>query len=307
MTASSLTTCRWLPEAIADLERLAGEAGPALRADLGAFLGRLATVNGAASLAEALSRPASTPFVPAIDACAADLGLLDDPRAALLGRSAVLLYAYVRLQDDLVDEPQLVPRAAIYATEALLCEHLALFAAAVTAPRAFVLRSTVMRRFADVAAAEVADRERGWDGRTDCAWIGEKALPIAVPLVGLAVLAGREELCEPLTQFVVQVGTGLQLVNDLFNSQDDAAAGRVTPLLRWLGPVPQGSSLRAHLLCHPVLERALAEARRAIDAAEALALSHGLPRTAAIAGRARQMVDAAPQRLLRLLLGMPVS
>ena len=41
------------------------------------------------SVREALLRPASTPFVPLVDACARDLGLLDDPR--VLAVSAGLL------------------------------------------------------------------------------------------------------------------------------------------------------------------------------------------------------------------------
>lgn len=115
-------------------------------------------MNGGTSLLDALGRPATTPFVPLIDACAKDLGLAGHPSVARLGRATVLLYAYVRVQDDLVDEPDRVDRASVYAAEALLARHLALFAEATTDPRAHALRSEVMARFAAVAAAEVDAR-----------------------------------------------------------------------------------------------------------------------------------------------------
>lgn len=306
MSASASTISPWLPDAIADVDRLVASVGPALRGELSTFLSRLGTVNGGTSLLDMLSRPASTPFTRFIDACAADLGLTAHPGTALLGRSAVMLYAYVRIQDDIVDEPQLVPRSAVYVAEALLGEHLSLFAAAIPDARAFAHRTEIMRRFADVAAAEVADREQGGSASAD--WIGKKALPMVIPSVGLAYLAGRPQLADTFVRFIEEAGTALQLVNDLYNAPEDAAQGRPTPVLRWLGEAARsGSSLRATLLQHPVLERALEQARRHVANAEELAKSHNLRHTTNIAHLAGQMVEAAPKRLLRLMLGMAAS
>lgn len=265
-------------------------------------------MNGAGSLREALTRPASTPFVALVDACARDLGLAGDPRVALLGRSTVVGYAYIRVQDDLVDEPDLVDRASVYAAEAFLAEHLRLFAAGACAPGAFLWRSEIMRRFADVAAAEVDDRERDVEDG-DLSWMGVKFLPMAVPLAAMAVLAGREPLAATLVDFVRDVGTALQLVNDVYNAPEDAAGGRPTPLLRWLraeGRDPLAPSLRARLFGSRALERSLAEARSHVASAAGRASDAGLAHLGGVAAHARSMVDRAPDGLARLMLGASV-
>lgn len=298
----------WLTDAVGDLERLARELTPALRTRLDAALDRVGRSNGATSLREALQRPASTPFVALVDACAADLGLRGDPRAARLGRSMVVGYAYVRVQDDLVDEPDLVDRASVYLLEALLAEHLALFSSAVGDARAFAWRGQIMRRFAETAAEEVDARGGGDpDGALD--WMGEKFIPMAVPLAGMAVLVERCDDIPELVVFVRELGTALQLVNDVFNVAEDHAAGRTTPVLRWLraSGVALGDGLdRARLLAHPALQRSLAEARRSVDAAEARARRHGFAALAGVAAHTRGMVDRAPERLCRLMLGLSV-
>ncbi|MFO0606693.1 MAG: class 1 isoprenoid biosynthesis enzyme [Polyangiales bacterium] len=264
-------------------------------------------MNGARDLRDAFTRPATTPFVALVDACAGDLGLAGDPRVALLGRSTVLGYAYVRVQDDLVDEPDRVDRASVYAAEALLAEHLRLFARAAPGAEAFALRSDIMARFADVAAGEVDARGAAVDDH-DLGWMGVKFLPMAVPLAAMAALAGSGAAGE-LVEFVREVGTALQLVNDVYNAPDDAAGGRVTPLLQWLaaeGVDPRDPQLRARLFASAALARTLDEARRAADAASRRARDAGLPRLVAVAAQARAMVDRCPERLCRLMLGAPV-
>lgn len=298
----------WISDAVRDLETLARTSPPALRGRLDEALSRMARMNGAQTLREALVRPASTPFVAAIDACAEDLGLTDDPRVALMGRATVALYAYVRLQDDLVDEPDRVDRASVFAAEALLSEHLTHFASAVHDPRAHAWRARIMRRFAGVAATEVDDRDRG-AADEDLGWMGEKFLPMAVPLAGMAVTAGREELVASLVEFVREVGSALQLVNDAFNVAEDVAGGRTTPVIRWMRASKvdtDEATARAALLSDAVLSRVLTEARRFTDAATARAGDEGLKALAGVARHARVMVDRTPERLCRLMLGMAV-
>jgi hypothetical protein len=299
----------WVDLAVDDLERVTREASPALRARMEAALGRVAGMNGGGSLREALLRPASTPFVKLVDACAHDLGLSGDPRAGLLGRSMILLYLYVRVQDDVVDEPDRVDRASVYAAEAFLAEHLALYAAAVSSPAAMAWRGRIMRRFAEVAADEVDERGQLAPSDADLGWMGEKFLPMAVPRVGMALAAGRDEAIALLVSFVQEIGTALQLVNDVYNVAEDAALARPTPVIRWLreADVDTGAStLRATLLSHPVRERALGEAKRRADRATALARGAGFARLAAIGEQVGAMVDGAPQRLLQLMLGLSV-
>lgn len=298
----------WLDRAVSDLERVAASSSPALRRRVEAALARVAGMNGGRSLREALVRPASTPFVALVDACAADLGLAGDRRAGLLGRAMVLAYLYVRVQDDLVDEPDLVDRAAVYAAEAFLAEHLALFAEAVPSALAFAWRARLMRAFAEVAAEEVDDRARlaGEDG--DLAWMGAKFLPMAVPLAGMAVAAGRPQVIEEIVAVVREIGVALQLVNDVLNVAEDAARARPTPVLRRLhaAGVDPAAPLRAALLAHPVLPETIAEARAHAEAAAARALAAGLPEVAGVAEHVRRMVERTPDALCRLMLAMPV-
>lgn len=298
----------WVSDAVRDLETLARTSPPALQRRLDEALARMARMNGAHTLREALVRPASTPFVAAVDACADDLGLTGDVRVASMGRATVALYAYVRLQDDLVDEPDRVDRASVFAAEALLSEHLTHFAMAVSDPAAHAWRARIMRRFAGVAATEVDDRDRS-PSDEDLGWMGEKFLPMAVPLVGMAVMAGREDVVASLVEFVREVGAALQLVNDAFNVAEDSAGGRTTPVLRWMRASnvdTEEAVARATLLSDAVLARVLDEARRFTDAATRRADDMGFKSLAGVARHARAMVDRTPERLCRLMLGMAV-
>lgn len=297
----------WLSEAVTDLERVRLAAAPAVRRRIDEALGRLARMNGASGLREAFTRPATTPFVALVDACAHDLGLAGDPRVALLGRSTVLGYAYIRVQDDLVDEPDRVDRASVYAAEALLAEHLRLFARAAPSAEAFAWRSDIMARFADVAADEVDTRGAAIEDG-DLGWMGVKFLPMAVPLAAMATLAGAG-CAHDLVEFVREVGTALQLVNDVYNAPEDAAGGRSTPLLRWLaaeGIDASDPALRARLFASAALARSLTEARRSIASASRRAADAKLPGLAVVAAQALAMVDRCPERLCRLMLGASV-
>lgn len=295
---------RWVDDGVEDLYRLARESSPALRQRIEAQLQRMSGMNGAASLREALRRPASTPFVPLINACAGDLGLADDPRAALLGRSTVALYAYVRLQDDLVDEPTRVDRASVYAAEALLCLHLRHLSAAAPQPEVMALRSDIFERFASVAAAEVDDRGASV-ADDDLGWMGEKFLPMAVPLAAMAVIAGRPRLAAGLVDFVREAGCALQLVNDFYNVAEDAEGGRSTPLLRGLaaeGIDTAAPRLRARVFETRALARCLDHARSFAAQAGARAEAMELRRVREVAQGVGAMVDAAPERMMRQLL-----
>lgn len=297
----------WLPEAVADLARVRDDASPAVRRRLDAAFARLGAMNGARTLAEVFTRPASTPFAALVDACAADLGLSGDPRTSLLGRATVLAYLYVRVQDDLVDEPDRVDRASVYAAEALLSEHLRLFAEAAPSAEAAARRADIMARFADVAAEEVDARGAAVDDR-DLGWMGEKFLPMAVPLAAMATLA-RPAVADDLVAYVRALGTALQLVNDVYNAPDDAAAGRVTPLLQWLaaeGVDASAPRLHARLFASAALARSLDEARRAVADATRRAEAAALPRLAAAAAQVGERVERCPERLCRLMLGATV-
>lgn len=296
-------TCSWLPDAVRDLESLAAMPCEPIARRLRPAIGRIAAMNGGAGVRDALTQSGSTPFVRLVDAMAVDVGLAGDPRVALIGRSTVLGYLYVRLQDDLVDEEAWLDRAAVYAMEAVLARHLELLARAGVPASVLCARSRLMTAFAACSAVEYDTRDAA-DGIA-AERSGEKFLGMAVPLVALAALADGESLRgdgeEQLAELVVALGTALQMVNDVLNATDDRAAGRTTPLLRWLG---DGEWSRAALIGHPAVTRALELARESV--ARAVGIAHGLslPTVASLAGATRFVIDRTEERLLGHAFGI---
>jgi len=314
-------TCSWLRDAVRDLEALAASPHPALARRLAPAVDRIANMNGGDGASDALVRSGSTPFVRLVDAAARDLGLGDDPRTALIGRSTVMGYLYVRLQDDLVDEEALVDRASVYAMEAALASHLELLARAGVPASVLVSRAALMTRFAAFSATECDDRGR--DDGPAAERTGEKFLGMAVPLVALAALAGRTGIDDGLAELVVDLGTALQMINDVLNAPEDHAAGRTTPVLRWLShpgetsrarafeglPAEAKSGVktscnRASLVGHPAVGRALEVATAAADRAAARATALELPRTTVVIAEARALVERTRERLLAQSLGL---
>lgn len=300
-------SCSWLDDAALDLEALERSSGPAIGRRLGAALALLARMNGGQGLRHALLQPGTTPFVRLVGAAASDLGLATDPRVGLVGRATVLLYLYVRMQDDLVDEEARVDRPYIYAMEVALARHLALLADAGLSGGTQRVRADIMARFARAAAEEVDLRAAGDALPTEV--LGDKFLPMAVPLVALASLAGRDDLSAALVVWVQRIGSALQLVNDVLNAAEDHALGRPTALLRSVSPetrAHQGNALRAALLSDPATRAALDHARDAAGQARTLAAALRLPGLAHIADGVAANLDRTETRLLGIMLGAAI-
>ena len=297
-------TCSWLDEATRDLEMLPPSAGPAVGRRIARAVARLSRINGGSGLGDAFTRPGTTPFVRAIDALAADLGLSGDPRVALVGRATVLLYLYVRMQDDLVDEEEQVDRATVFAMELVLSKHLALLADAGLSHDGQRARSDIMARFADVAADELDLRAEA--KALPVERLGDKFLPMAVPLVALASIAGRDAIGDALVSFVQTVGSSLQWINDVLNAAEDRALARPTSLLSAASPETahlRGNDLRAALLSDPATRTHLDQARRGAERAAEAARALGLPALGAVAAAVASNVSATDGRLLAIMLG----
>lgn len=300
----------WLEASIEAVERSLGSIEPPLAGRLSRLGARIARINGGRSLLTSLCGAASTPFPFLLEGLRADVGLpLDDPRVALVGEGAVLLYFYVRLQDDVVDEPALCDRADVYAMEVLSSASERAFACAVDgAARFFQFKEEVMRSFATVAAWEVDVYCRGGGCGDAEARLGGKFLPMAVPLGALALAGGRPALLSALAGFVSTLGCALQLINDVLNVGEDHANGRDTPVLRslreggrlWPGDPPPRA--RALLLSDPALDRALDQARARVDEAERAAIEMGASSVAAVVRERAGFLDTVPDRLLMLAL-----
>lgn len=297
-------TCSWLHEATRDLEELPASAGPAVGRRVHKAVARLSRINGGSGLGDAFTRPGTTPFVRLIDALAADLGLAGDPRVSLIGRATVLLYLYVRMQDDLVDEEEQVDRATVFAMELVLSKHLALLADAGLSHAGQRARSDIMARFADVAALEM-------DLRTEiealpAERLGDKFLPMAVPLVALASIAGRDPIGDALVAWVRTVGSSLQWINDALNAAEDRELARPTSLLCAASPQTahlRGNDLRAALLSDPATRSNLDRARQEAERAAADARALGLPALGAVAAAVASNVAMTDERLLAIMLG----
>jgi hypothetical protein len=298
----------WFPGAMRAVERLFTACGPPLAARLAHTAARLSQMNGAASIAGALSAMVATPGLALLEALRADYGIgVADPHVETIGEAALALYFALRVQDDIVDEPAQLDRAYIYVAEVFSGASQRAFAQALAgSPRFFAFREEIMAVFVSAATWEVDVFCTGVATKADLVRMGQKLLPIAIPLGALALLAGRPAQLEPLVQFTTHFGIGLQMVNDLLNVKEDHMKQRLTPVLSWLyaegkvTPDAPPTTMRLALLADAVLPRALACAQEAIGQAEQTALAMQAPRLAAIANNRAVYVQSVPHRLLAL-------
>lgn len=270
---------------------------------------------GQVPIETALTSAMATPFVALLDALAADYGLAeDDPSVAKLGEATLALYFYVRIQDDVVDEPDVVDPAHVYVAEIFNGASQRAFAEALAdgVGPFLAFRERTMAAFARAAMWEV-DTFRNGSVEPDLRRMGEKFLPMAVCLGAMALRAGRAEHLDPLVEFVTTFGGGLQMVNDVLNVKEDHALGRLTPVLRWLyaggrlAPDDPAGRVRPAMLADGSMPRALAVAKDAMSEAERQADAIGPGRLAAVPRDWSSRIDGVPDRLFGLLLGLPAQ
>lgn len=301
----------WLQRAVARLDLLLREE-PEIAALLAPLLARLGGEAAATSLRSAFCRVLSTPFLRLLQLLTADLGLAqDDPRAEALGRATAWLYLYVRLQDDLVDEPAITPAASVFVMERLLALHLDAFVEAAPSPAALRRRSRQMGRFARVMAAEALARDggAGTAGRGsfpggDLGWMGEKFLPAAVALCALAGEVRGEQAADAVEAVVLRLGVAWQLVNDAHDVARDAAAGRLTPLGARCAARGEPQTA-AGLVAGQALPLAIAEVQAEIAAARTIAAEAGLAGLGGVIDDAEERLRLLPSRLMAEVLGLP--
>lgn len=300
----------WFPAAMRAAERVFAAGHSSLGARLDQTAARLARMNGATSITGALSAMVATPGLALLEALRLDYGVTaDDPRIATIGEGTLLLYFYVRVQDDIVDEPEALDRGYVYVAELLSGASLRAFAQALAGcPRFFCFREQTMAAFAHTAAWEIDTVRAGAASENDVEQLGQKFLPMAIPLGAMALLADRPDDLDALVRFVISFGIGLQLVNDILNVKEDHIQQRLTPVLRWLyaggkiAPATPAANVRMALLSDTAIDRALRAAEAALDQAAQLAREIGAPRLAAVASNRAAYVRSIPQQLLTLYL-----
>jgi hypothetical protein len=299
----------WFSQAIHAMEQLCSAAPPPLSTRFAQIAARLNHLNGARTLDEGLRAAVANPSPALMEALRVDYGIaVDDPRLAVIGEAALALYFALRTQDDMVDEPGLLDRGYVYVVEVFSRASQRAFAQALAgSPRFFAFQAAVMMTFATAATWEI-DTFRTGAVPEDLVRLGQKLLPMAIPLGALAVLADCAAQLDLLEQFATDLGIGLQMINDVLNVQEDHGQRRLTPVLRWLyasgtvTPEEPPARIRVALLANEVLPRALCCAQEALTRAEQVALAIDAPRLATMVRNRAAYVQSVPTQLLALYL-----
>lgn len=297
----------WFPHALEATEQLFHAFESPLADRLAGVEARMSRRNGATTIVDGLSAMVATPGIAALEALREDYGIpAGDPRVEAIGEAALALYFYLRVQDDIVDEPEEVDRANVFLLEVFHGASQRAFARALGgSPEMAAFCEETMDTFASAAVWEL-DAFRGTGAEIDMVRLGQKFLPMAIPLGALALLAERPAHLPTLADFVTELGTGLQMVNDILNVKEDHMNRRLTPVLKWLYADEKVSSaetparIRLALLANEVLPRVLGCAREAFRKAECTALDMGAPTLAGVARNRETFVESLPRRLFAL-------
>lgn len=290
---------------------------PELAARLARARERVARAQGGASLETALTSRAATPFLALTEALRRDLGLPDEGAIDAVGQGTLALYFYLRIQDDMIDEPALFDPTFAYAAEIFAGRSAEAFAEAAGSSRGFwSLRRAVLHDLAAVSAWEI-DSYRRTDpaiaaerAEEDARRLGDKLGPIGVPLAACAAAAREEQAFDWIRALARHLGGALQIANDLLNARDDHAASRLTPSLAALlaggrlAPGAEPYRVWPALASDPALERMLRAARAHAARAAAIAAEHGAPTLSAATAQHAAFLDEIPARLLALSLGV---
>jgi hypothetical protein len=213
------------------------------------------------------------------------------------------------VQDDIVDEPNALDRGYIYVAQLFSDASLRAFACALGgSSRFFSFHQQTMAAFAHTAAWELDVVRAGSVSSDDVERLGQKFLPMAIPLGATALLADRPGHLDALVRFSASFGTGLQLINDVLNIKEDHEQRRTTPVLRWIyesgaiAPTTPPGQVRISLLSDPALGRACRAAEDALNQAAQLAREIGAPHLASVAVQRAAYARAVSERLLSLYL-----
>jgi hypothetical protein len=307
----------WARRAFAACAQWFDAVPPALSGRLSRVRARTARGQGGSSVESALTAPFATPFIALTEAYRTDLELPDGDALCAVGEGTLGLYFYLRIQDDVVDEPGTFDPSYVYAAEVLAGASAEAFARAVGARPAFWgFRRVTLTELAAVSAWEL-DTYRGFDRETagahaeeHAAMLGSKLVPTAIPLAALAAIAGQERAFAWIGPCARALGRALQIANDLLNARDDHAARRLTPSLAALyagGRVaPEGEAFRVWpaLAGDPALPRMLVAATGHAEAAASLAREQGAGALAAQIGETAGLLREVPERLLKLAMGV---
>lgn len=307
----------WLRRALQAFERAIVAAPAAISRRLSRIWASAASKHGATSVEGSLTSLLATPWPALLEAHRVDLDLPSAGVIDAVAEGTMGLYFYLRIQDDVIDEPSLFDPTYLYAAELLAGASAEAFARAVGGRTSFwSVRRAILDEMAATGAWEIdvyrrtRPAEAAARAEEHAALLGSKLAPVAIPLAALACAAGDELSSAWIAPFARELGAALQIVNDLLNARDDHVAGRLTPALAALysggrvAPAAEAHRVWPVLAGDPSLGRMLGAARAHLEAAVARAEGAGAPSVAAVAAERARSLDDLPRRLLALALGV---
>jgi len=154
-------------------------------------------------------------------------------------KATLLNYCYVRIQDNVMDEPERFDATLLLLGNEVLNEYHRVYHRLFPADSPFWDHYTrLWREFSRVALWE---KQEHW-GRivrfreTEVEQLGDKFLLAAIPCAAFALLRNRPETIPSLEGMVRSLGVGIQLVNDLTDLKEDLRRQNYTYLLTELLP-----------------------------------------------------------------------
>lgn len=268
--------------------------------------------NGADSISGAISAASATPIFSLLEALRKDYKISEeDPNLHKIAEATVLHYLYLRLQDDIVDEPEQFDRGFVYLLQVLYDAGQDAFRVAFKGSNGFFeFQRNTMDRFANTALWEVDTVRKGDLTESDIKRLGDKFLPLAIPLGALAYLSIKPKDAPHLVKFAQYLGIGLQIVNDILNIQEDHKGKRLTPVLqklyqsRRIEPGEQSNELRLLLITDPSIQESIQYAEDSMKEAEKIGNMLQMNNLVAVTQNRTGYIKSVPQRLLALQLGI---
>jgi hypothetical protein len=190
-----------------------------------------------------------------------------------VSESTALFYLYVRIQDDLLDEPETRGRADwLLLGNALLWDALELLRGRVVGSDFWAASREAWLLFSCATSAERTDLSSDDAGSYDETLFEDHCRKVAmaeIPLLAILQLQGRFELAPHVPPLIAELGVAYGLTNDVVGFRRDVAAGMRTHLIdRVRAHVPRakwndGDAMSRALLERDHIEAFLQRARRA--------------------------------------------
>ncbi|MFZ5823169.1 MAG: hypothetical protein ACOY94_02305 [Bacillota bacterium] len=215
--------------------------------------------------------------------------------------ASLWLFLYIRLQDDVLDDPAARREGLLLGN---ICVQRGMAELYRLLPEAGAFRQEAEAAWTAFSAATAWEKAAHWGrqapfGEADLDLLGEKFAAIRIPVAAILCRAGRPDLIPCYGGVLQDLGTAVQMANDLHNWEEDLAAGNFTYFLTLAGDDPAQA-----IAGGMAAEACLAVARRRLARAlEALPPDGPEPLRAHLSERAERL-RARHERLIRAKLGL---